>query len=146
MVAKMSRVGFWFAIFLVVLAVGLVSRWSEPHFSLLSTVTSPDGLNDAVLMEDPRDAHGNEGFRVCLRRHSLGTPTVATCAGIVYLSASIPASPAVHVTLAWTGAQQLEVRYSGSPNISSVRTPFNLQSGLRPRLSLNSLRYHPIST
>ena len=146
MVEQTSRVWLWLAFVVFALAIGLIARRSQPQFEVLATVVSPDGINDAVLLEERHDAHGNDGFRVCLKWHNRSAPTLASCAGIVYLSAPISAKPAVRIALAWTSAQQLEVRYSGFPNISPVRTPYDWRSGRPPRLPFQWRRSQPIST
>jgi hypothetical protein len=128
--------------------LGFLTRQSEPNFTIQSTVVSPDGVYVAVLMEQSRDFHDNDGFRVCLMPHSTVAPTLSACPGIVYLSAPPSARPPLHVTLAWTAAQQLEVRYSGSPYVSSVRTPFDWVNG-RPYKSLKIPvygRFQPVHT
>lgn len=78
----------------------------------LTSVQSPGGLGDAVLLDIPRDARGTHSAAVCLRVSSVNRST--PCTSVAYISGVPDNADHLGISLAWRSATELEIRYRGA--------------------------------
>lgn len=89
---------------------------------------SPDGRAVAVLIDVPRDAGGAHSYKVCLQLVN-GLPlALSDCREVVYLVGVASHGVSQPVSLVWTTASQLEIRYVSATSVHVYRSAVVLGS------------------
>jgi hypothetical protein len=96
---------------------------------------APDGQTDAVLLEIPRDAHGEHSLRVCLRPHTMRPASATACTDVAYLSGVPRTGGQQGVQFVWANSSELEIRYADAKAAFLYRSVFLWPSGRANRLT-----------
>lgn len=77
----------------------------------ISSIRSPDGASEAVLVEVSQDARGAHSAKVCLRRPAAKMYGLSACTSIAYLSGVPAADGQLGIHLEWKSSTELAIRY-----------------------------------
>jgi hypothetical protein len=125
----MARTHRWYAfiaVALTALAIAIIVRLTSPIPSReVTSVRSPYLVEDAVVFDVPKDAHGSHSCSVCVCGIGHAANSTAGCRLIAYLSGVSACDASKNIRVAWLNRTQIEVRYVAA---TSVRVYKGLRS------------------
>jgi len=94
-----------------IVALSVMIKSETVQSSEISSIRSPDGASDAVLLEVSQDAHGAHSAKVCLRRPGAKIYGQSACTSIAYLSGVPAGDGQLGIHLRWESSTELVIRY-----------------------------------
>ena len=104
----------------------------------VASVRAPDGSTDAVLIR--MDTSRGHNYKVCFKRPNGASLNSSSCREIAYLSGVGSVGVSQPVTLVWTGASQLEIRYVSAASVH-IYTPAFVWGSTRPSSAMGRYGY-----